>query len=319
MSAVLLSLVTRVNLASEFQPVIWCDQPSVSFGTVSDLDVVEHDFALKNRGGKDLIISDVSKCCAVTVSIDRTNVAPEQSFTCSIRFGPRDSIGEQTRMVRLLSNDPNQQLYNLTLTGIVRQAVSIQPPVIHLGLTNRAQADSILGAAAVHCIFPMGEISVHCSNPDFIANVRKDGDFDCEVRVHVAPSVQQGLNTAVIVVEPQNSPLKPFSIPVLCSVESEVVAMPTRLIVAREISINHVGRLVSRTGHPFSVERVTPPNPALKISLDTTNSVGGAVRYTVTGECHPDELAGKALLFEIKASENETIAVRFVSPGFTTK
>lgn len=108
-------------------PVIQCDEPVASFGEQAQDEIVQHVFAIWNRGDAPLEITGVKACCGATAVLADQVVAPGQSTSVALVASLRGRSGQVRRTVRIASNDPKQPEYLLQLVGSVPAKAQAQP------------------------------------------------------------------------------------------------------------------------------------------------------------------------------------------------
>ncbi|HEY7409496.1 MAG TPA: DUF1573 domain-containing protein [Vicinamibacteria bacterium] len=106
-------------------PSITVEPARFDFGRVLVRRVVHKDFTVRNHGGADLVIEDVSTTCGCAAALpDRTVVAPGTATPLRVSLDTEASPGRVTRRVRLRSNDPRRPEVELVLEATVVAAES---------------------------------------------------------------------------------------------------------------------------------------------------------------------------------------------------
>lgn len=98
------------------------DSTTYQFGTISEGDVVEHEFRFKNGGQFPLIISNVTASCGCTIpEWPRDPIAPQQESSIKVHFNSKGKPGPQVKTITVYAN--TQPAYSeLRLQGIVTAA-----------------------------------------------------------------------------------------------------------------------------------------------------------------------------------------------------
>lgn len=113
--------------ASVPMPKIEVEPLSRDMGTVAKGDRINVTFAVKNTGNADLVISDARPSCGCTVaSFDRV-IKPGQSGKIDASVDTKDFSGPITKVVSVISNDPQSPQVNLTIKAIVKPYVDVVP------------------------------------------------------------------------------------------------------------------------------------------------------------------------------------------------
>lgn len=101
------------------------EQTQYNFGRVTQGELVQYVFKLKNTGGKELQLLDVKPSCGCTASaFTREAIAPGQTGEVSITFNSAGKMGPQQKTISVVTNaDP--AVYTLTLVG---EVMAPKPP-----------------------------------------------------------------------------------------------------------------------------------------------------------------------------------------------
>lgn len=102
------------------EPKIQFDHRTHHFGQVVQGKVIEHQFTVSNLGDTDLIIEEVSTPCGCTGAVagDPT-IPPGGSTTIDVTYDSSVRSGEVTRVITVISNDPNEPELTLELIATV--------------------------------------------------------------------------------------------------------------------------------------------------------------------------------------------------------
>lgn len=75
------------------------------FGTLTEGDTVEHNFAFTNTGEFPLIINNITASCGCTTpDWPREPVAPGSTSSVRVRFNSRGKMGEQNKTITIFAN-----------------------------------------------------------------------------------------------------------------------------------------------------------------------------------------------------------------------
>jgi hypothetical protein len=114
-------IFTAVNLiAQKDMPKISSTEQTFNFKDISQNKILKHDFYIKNIGKKVLKIRDIKSSCECTVIKPvRKEIEPGDSLKVTAEFNTVNKIGYQRHHVYILSNDPIDPEYRLSLIGNV--------------------------------------------------------------------------------------------------------------------------------------------------------------------------------------------------------
>ncbi len=109
------------------------DNPLVDFGRLADFDKRQATVMFRNDGGTPLRITKVEPTCGCTsVGFDTSRTyAPGERGEITLAFTPKGQ-GPQTKLVRVLSNDPDEPVRNITIKANVVPSLSAEPRVLQL-------------------------------------------------------------------------------------------------------------------------------------------------------------------------------------------
>jgi hypothetical protein len=100
------------------RPRIWCETPVFDFGSRPEGSVVEHEFVVRNLGARRLEIRDAKSSCGCTVvDLGTTVVEPHGSVPVGVRLSLAGRKGKQVQRIVLLSDDPLNPHFLLSLEG----------------------------------------------------------------------------------------------------------------------------------------------------------------------------------------------------------
>jgi len=93
---------------------------AVEYGSMKQNQTVTKEIQLTNTGKSVLEIRSIqSNCTCIQTVADKTKVKPGESASIKISFNPQDRKGTQTKSVTVYSNDPQNPVQRITLTGVV--------------------------------------------------------------------------------------------------------------------------------------------------------------------------------------------------------
>lgn len=90
------------------------------FGTITDGQVVSHTFTITNDGKSELLIRKTKPTCGCTASApEKSALKPGESTTITVSFNSAGRVGQQSKAVTVITNDPTQPLMNLQFKATV--------------------------------------------------------------------------------------------------------------------------------------------------------------------------------------------------------
>lgn len=118
-------------------PVISVPEPNFDFGTVSQGTVIEHKFAVTNKGTEPLSIQRTAAPCGCTAAAATTElIQPGASSTINVTVDTSAFTGDQQKTVTVYSNDLSNPETVLSLRGSIKSAGEAVPSRIDFGETT---------------------------------------------------------------------------------------------------------------------------------------------------------------------------------------
>jgi hypothetical protein len=98
------------------------DRVSHNFGEIGYKDSSVTNFVITNKGKTDLIIRKINRSCnCVNVTIENMVIKPKKKVVMKVDYTSFNVVGLDIRGIKLITNDPNNQEVNLTISAnIVR-------------------------------------------------------------------------------------------------------------------------------------------------------------------------------------------------------
>ncbi len=110
------------------QPKIVVEQPTHDFGAVAPGSISTAIFKFSNKGEGVLTISDITKTCGCTVpTLDKKEYAPGEEGTITVAYSADRGTGVRTRKLFIVSNDPVNTRFELTIKASIAQKIVYEP------------------------------------------------------------------------------------------------------------------------------------------------------------------------------------------------
>ena len=128
-------------------PRIASESKVFDFGTVNDVDAVEHTFVVRNEGDADLVISRVKTSCGCTTTKLTTphTVPPGESVEITATLSLKGRSGRQHKTITVESNDSEEPRYRLEMKGDIHNAIDVRPQhaVFQISSDSRPEAREV--------------------------------------------------------------------------------------------------------------------------------------------------------------------------------
>lgn len=132
-------LLSSLTFGQLLQPKLVLQQTTFNFGDIKQGETVSHVFVLSNSGGDLLTISNVTASCGCTAAApEKKELAPGESTNLTVKFNSAGRMGNQSKTVRIFSNDPQNPEVVITITGnvVLPDEYSNGVPVIYFPETQ---------------------------------------------------------------------------------------------------------------------------------------------------------------------------------------
>jgi uncharacterized protein DUF1573 len=245
------------------------------FGAVDRGVPVAHVFRIANPGDADLRIEQVKSSCGCTVAVvSARDIAPGGEGRVEVTLDTARIAGPTTKVVSVYTNDPEQGVLGLSLTGEVRSDLVTTPSPLYLGRVHRGEpvrreVTIVPGGTPPSTVTHVEQTSAYLRTT---LEARPDGPGQRLV-VELDGDVPLGrLSESIRLFT--TSPREPImTLTVLGSVEGDVAVLPPQVTfgVARPGDAPERELVIrSRRGRPLTVTRVAVPEDVVSYRLSTT-------------------------------------------------
>ncbi|MBK6678586.1 MAG: DUF1573 domain-containing protein [Ignavibacteriales bacterium] len=116
--------VMSISILAQFQgPKLFSPATKFDFGAIEQGAIVKHKFVIVNNGDQMLNIDKVVSSCGCTVAEpEKKELKPSETTTIAVEFNSTGRLGDQVKTISILSNDPVNPLFQLTISGKVMEA-----------------------------------------------------------------------------------------------------------------------------------------------------------------------------------------------------
>jgi hypothetical protein len=297
-------------------PRIACDEPIYNFGAVETQDDIEHTFTIRNTGDTTLVISSVRASCGCTVaqmSEEDKTIPPGEDSPLTARLSLKGRTGQQSKSISIMSNDPNQPQFQVSMVGSVNMAMQLVPNrlmfnQISPGQTLEQTAELINASSS-----PVTVTKIETSDPSITATpeVVEEGRR-VRILVKMTGPVSYGPVNAALRVHTDNPARPMLELPVGGNVVGEIVYAPTELVIPADAGGQPVTKnLIVRKGSipQFEIKEVIPPNPDIKTTV--TSFADQGYRIMIENIVPSDDLDGKALKVVTTSEQMSEISIPF--------
>lgn len=114
--AVILILIVAGKASA--QPKAVAERTSYDFGNVVQDSVVKKTFTIINEGSDTLTINNIKVSCGCTAAVaGKKELGPLESTEIKVSFDSKGKIGRQNKIITVFTNDPNNGIIKISITG----------------------------------------------------------------------------------------------------------------------------------------------------------------------------------------------------------
>ncbi|MEX2218747.1 MAG: DUF1573 domain-containing protein [Phycisphaerales bacterium] len=266
------------------------------FGRMSDESEVKAEFPFKNEGTGPLIFKAQPRasCGCTAGTLDKLEYAPGEGGVLSVKFNPRGKHGDQNLKVLADTNDPAMPVVTCTFHALVRQTITIDPPLVGFG-------EVLMGQPATQLVKVRGpkDFAVtYASNTKgrFITTrvvetrptmVDNEEGSESVVEFTLHPGAPRGTVQALATARTTNEKHPLVDLQITAEVVGDLQVLPPRLnvgVLEGSQQFTKAFRVSSRTGKPFtikSVEQKTSTMPGVLMTTISAAQPGSESAYQI--------------------------------------
>ncbi|MEQ8819161.1 MAG: DUF1573 domain-containing protein [Sumerlaeia bacterium] len=287
------------------QPVFHLASGKVDLGTVPDDRTASAVFAFRNDGDADLrILNTQTSCGYCTVAdVELPLIPPGATGSLQASIRTSGNRGAANYSITVKTNDPDNPLAVLEITGVVSPPLSWQPRSLNLGFLTGEQA--ALGPPPQRVVLSLAydrPLIVEVANPEESLLILEEvgrreqagqGVWDLPLTFRLKPDLSPGKHVVHTELTTNWPEYERVSLPVRVEKAASLYPVPEELFfgLVRERGIVSRTLVLTGSGHPrllswksgvngLSVEAGEPTDEGLtlKVSLDVERAGSGVIR-----------------------------------------
>lgn len=279
MTRLALALLLAVALTAPAQetnaPRIVCDAALYEFGTVMNVEFIEHEFTLRNDGTADLVINRVRPTCGcTTAALSNSTIPPGGSVVVSARLSLAGRRGEQHKSIYVECNDPQNPQFRLDLVGTVRHEVDYRPQQAFLQRTPSQRAPGVEIQVQFYTDTPMHVTGIETNEaPSCNVSWRETtagSEYTLTIQLRDDVELQTPYHTESVVVLTDHPTQPRLSIPVVIHQMRDVIIAPNQLSFVQPIPETPAQKqqllVRNRTPEPLRILEVRVPTNTIEVS-----------------------------------------------------
>ena len=296
------------------QPRLTCAERAYTFGTVANIETVDHTFRLVNAGDAPLNIQRVRVCCGATADLSAQSIPAGGSADVRVHLSLAGRIGPQKKTIHVISDDPTEPYYELQLVGTATAEVEAVPSRVDFGdVDERAAVEKVVWLKATTGLtFQVTAVTTTVAWCRAEA-IRGESNAGYRVMVRTVPPLPSGAATGRVVLRTDLHDYPRIELPVSARVDSDVVVVPHEILLkptaGNTATETRYVALRRRGGKTFRVLEVETPRKDVRVETAPLGSFG--YRFAVSGCDRPSELDGRFLTIHTDIPGLEEIDVPF--------
>ena len=291
-------------------PRIYCEQPLFDFGSADSSTTIEHTFVIQNIGDTTLEISQVRPACGCTLAnITEKTIPPGGRSEITARLSLAGRNGPQSKPITILSNDPQNPEYRVTMAGTVASAIMAAPDRLMFGQIGQGQSVELmidLTSAAERFTI----LGIESSIPELAVTTETiEETRHYRLKATLTGPVTPGPLSAALLVKTDNAGRPAITIPVIANIVGELIYAPAVMEIPAGSGQPITRYIVIRPGTltDFTLKAVNLPDPSMRASIFPFGNQG----YRIQVENIPTspDLNGKTITIETSGEAMSLIEI----------
>lgn len=219
-------------------PRISCEDPLHDCGTVTNSNVVNHTFNIRNEGDSVLVIESVrTGCGCLASSLQRNRLEPGESVPLAAELSLKGRTGRQDKSIYLHSNDPVTPILRLSMVTEIRRSIDVSPPHLVFSTAEEVRQGwkDVLIRAGTEQSFAVTRVDLDDSEyfKHRLEEVTPGRLYRIRVELTDAGRAPGSSGLAAITVATDDPRYARLEIPLSVSSPREIIVAPGRLVLRR--------------------------------------------------------------------------------------
>jgi|GEM_PF-1117441 len=299
-------------------PELSVPQPKHDFGEARSGEKVDHRFVLKNTGNDTLKILRIRTSCGCTTpGVREMEIPPGEQAELPVQMNLHGRSGPQKQQVVLTTNDPDNRMVTLRMSGEAVPLISIDPRTLNLKLIRPGEkAEGVITLTSrTGEPFEVTNVKSTRDKVDLRVTHAKDG---LSATIHVSPRPMedeeaQGHFTDVLLIDTSEKEVRNKRVLVMWQISTGMILTPGRLSLVIGDDPRPLNRYFMLRGHaglkePLKVTNVEwPGRDDIRITTKDTERFGWRIHLE---DFIPDpSMDGEHILVHTNAEGNETLKI----------
>lgn len=262
-------------------PELYIREVNFDFGEKKSGKVVQHEFLLENRGDENLKISDIKTSCGCTTSGTRTMLLkPGEMKPLAVKMDLKGRSGQQRQSLTLRTNDPNNRISVLTISGQAIPDILVEPRTLNLQEQElgKVHQGELRLTSSTGEPFEIVRVTAKRENLEVEIEQAADG-LSAKIQVTSKPQEGQGHFTDVLEIETTNPNVKQVRVLVMWQISTGISISPGQVNLILDEDGKALNRYLLVRGYPglaepLEVTGVEWPGQDVEISVQNNKKFG---------------------------------------------
>jgi len=216
-------------------PRIYSPEPVYDYGSVDNMEMVEHDFVVKNIGEAPLELGRVKTSCGCTAAKPaKTVLAPGEETTIAATLSLKGREGKRSTVITVPSNDPETPNFQLKFTGVAVAAIRVSPYSVNYGQVDgdTQVEDQVLTVQSTEADRSVTVTRVECTSPYFETSYEEVvAGKTYRITMKNVRTLKEGPIVGQVRIWTDDPTRASFTVPIYGSVVGDIVIVPSRISV----------------------------------------------------------------------------------------
>ncbi len=299
-------------------PKLVVPEPTYDFGTRQDSETVVHGFTLRNEGTGMLEIKNVRAACGCTaMELDKDKLAPGEEVEIGVSTNLRGRQGQRTFAVTVTTNDPDEPMTRLRMTGNVEPAIRVEPERINFGdVYDDTPLSETVNIKATVDDLTFKVNSAELSDMDFIEHEIEEVEPGRSYNIHVKTTgeLPQGHHRSRMIIRTDARERSVIWLPINLQVVGALQIMPPTINIMHSDTPGEVAplmqlRITAGRVDEFEIQEVIVPVDDIEAELIESSQNTYLLRLSNMPQS--DILEDKAVILKTNIEGHEEVKIPF--------
>ena len=299
-------------------PKLVVPEPTYDFGTRPDSETVVHGFLIRNEGTGVLEIKNVRAACGCTaMELDKDKLAPGEEVEIGVSTNLRGRQGQRTFAVTVTTNDPDEPMTRLRMTGNVEPAIKIEPERVNFGeVYDDTPLSETVNIKATIDDLSFKVNSAELSDMDFIEHEIEEVEAGRSYNIHIKTTgeVPQGHHRSRMIIRTDARERSVIWLPINIQVVGALQIMPPAINIVHSDTPGDVAPLMQlriTAGRIDDFEILDVVVPVDDIEAELIESAQNTYLLRLSNMPQSNILEDKSIILKTNVEGHEEVKIPF--------